>query len=95
VRAAFAIEPTGPGLQYRHGTVGHGPGDHRHGGKRDGPQGGTPSRGGSKLSGYGENPGRLDISRACAEPGCEVDFAMEKALQDYSEKLGKEIIVAG
>ncbi len=47
--------------------------------------------GGGKLSGYGRNPGRLDISRACAELGYEVEFPMEKALRDYSEELSRDL----
>ena len=48
---------------------------------------------GGKLSGYDKNPGRLDISRARAELGYEVEFPMEKAIQDYSESLGKDLAV--
>jgi nucleoside-diphosphate-sugar epimerase len=42
---------------------------------------------GRPLSGYRENPGVLDISRARAELAYEVQFPMERAIKDYVEKL--------
>jgi UDP-glucose 4-epimerase len=46
---------------------------------------------GGKLSGYEGNPGMLDISRARAELGYEVEFPMEKAIEDYSNELRRSL----
>jgi nucleoside-diphosphate-sugar epimerase len=42
---------------------------------------------GTTLSGYENKAGVLDISRARAELGYEVEFPMAEAIRDYAEKL--------
>jgi nucleoside-diphosphate-sugar epimerase len=46
---------------------------------------------GGHLSGYGNNPGVLDISRARTELGYEVEYPMDEAIKDFSERLIRDL----
>ena len=47
---------------------------------------------GGSLSRYDNKAGVLDISRARAELGYEVEFPMVEAIKDYSNRLAKDLI---